>query len=292
MLAGMWMQRDMVACIAGLSLLLFFVSAFDDLRPLSALLRLLVHLAAAILIVLLWVNAFALATLRPGASNDWTFYPLGAIVTVLAIVWMTNLFNFMDGADGLAGGASMIGFGTYALALVMQSNMESSIAVLVASLAGAAAGFLILNFPPAKVFMGDAGSIPLGFLAITLGIHGSMKGLWPLWFPGLVFSPFIVDATATLVHRTAQGHKPWIAHRDHYYQRLVLSGWSHRKTTLAYYFAMLATGGSALYSQRRDNAHFTLYAWVITYALLLLLLEWHLRQKKKKNSKNNDREKT
>ena len=128
--------------------------------------------------------------------------------------------------------------------------------------------------------MGDAGSIPLGFLAAALGIHGSLAQLWPWWFGVVVFSPFIVDASATLLRRTAQGNKPWLAHRDHYYQRLILGGWSHRKTALIYYCAMLASAGSALTAIARPDSSVMLITWVITYALLLLLTEWHLHQKK------------
>ncbi len=294
--AGMWMQRDLVACIAGLSLVLVTISLLDDLRPLSAILRLLVHSGAAILVLLLWVNTFGLASTRTGALVSWSISPPGsialAVALMLVIVWMTNLYNFMDGADGLAGGMSVIGFGTYTIALGMLPNSGGSLGLLVAALTGAAAGFLIFNFPPAKVFMGDAGAIPLGFLAITLGIHGGMLGVWPLWFAPLIFSPFIVDASVTLLRRSLQGHKPWVAHRDNYYQRLILSGWSHRKTALVYYGLMLAAAGSALGAIRIPAPDAILLSWVIIYALLLCIIEWRLHEKKNKKSKNNDREAT
>jgi UDP-N-acetylmuramyl pentapeptide phosphotransferase/UDP-N-acetylglucosamine-1-phosphate transferase len=218
--------------------------------------------------------------------------PFSALAIVLAIVWMANLYNFMDGADGLAGGMSVIGFGAYVVAIATLPQAAGSLGLLAATLTGAAAGFLAFNFPPAKVFMGDAGSIPLGFLAIALGIQGNMQGLWPWWFAILVFSPFIVDATATLLRRTLQGQKPWIAHRDNYYQRLILAGWSHRKTALAYYTLMLATAGSALGAMQSFTPSAILLLWVITYALLLFVLERRFYEKKNKKSKNNDREAT
>lgn len=290
LLAGFWMQRDLVAGIAGISLALLTISLLDDIRALSALLRLLVHACAAILIVLLWVKTFGLAPARTSISIRWVMSPSGAMAMVLAIVWMTNLYNFMDGADGLAGGMSVIGFGSYAAALAMQADSGGSLGLLVTTLTGASAGFLLFNFPPAKVFMGDAGAIPLGFLAMALGIHGNMLGLWPWWFGVLVFSPFIIDATATLLRRTLQGKKPWIAHRDNYYQRLILAGWSHRRTAIVYYGLMAAAAASALCAMHSPDADAILLAWVITYALLLLLTEWRLNEKKKNNSKNNDRE--
>ena len=285
LLAGLWMQRDLVAGIAGLSLVLLAVSLLDDLKHLSAALRLLVHAVAAVLVVLLWVNMFGLMPGRSSLWIRWMMSPLGALAMVFAIVWMTNLYNFMDGADGLAGGMSVIGFGAYAATVALQESAGGSLGLMLAALTGASAGFLVFNFPPAKVFMGDAGAIPLGFLAITLGIHGNMLGLWPWWFVVLIFSPFIVDASATLFRRTVQGHKPWIAHRDHYYQRLILAGWSHRKTAAVYYMLTLGCAVSALSAARSPNTGAVLLTWVIIYALLLLLLEWRLRKDKNNKSK-------
>ena len=292
LLSGFWIQRDLVAAIAGLSVVLLAISLIDDLRSLAALLRLLVHAGVAIVIVLIWMDAFGFSSNRLNASASWLRSPACALAVVLAIIWMTNLYNFMDGADGLAGGMSMIGFGTYAIASALQPNFGVSLGFLAIAIAGASAGFLVFNFSPARVFMGDAGSIPLGFLAATLGVHGSLEQIWPWWFGVLVFSPFIVDASATLVRRTAEGNKPWIAHRDHYYQRLILGGWSHRKTALVYYCVMLASAGSALVAIEYPNASVMSITWVITYGLLLLLAEWHLHQKKNNKIKNNECEKT
>jgi UDP-N-acetylmuramyl pentapeptide phosphotransferase/UDP-N-acetylglucosamine-1-phosphate transferase len=93
--------------------------------------------------------------------------------------------------------------------------------------------------------MGDAGSIPLGFMAATLGIVGAMQQVWPWLFPLLVFSPFIVDASVTLAHRALRGEKVWQAHRSHYYQRVVLLGATHRQLALAAYTVMLAMAALA-----------------------------------------------
>ncbi|MBU4499659.1 MAG: UDP-phosphate N-acetylglucosaminyl 1-phosphate transferase, partial [Gammaproteobacteria bacterium] len=157
--------------------------------------------------------------------------------------WMTNLYNFMDGSDGLAGGMVAIGFG--ALALAAWLGGAPSLAMFCASIAAAALAFLRFNFPPARVFMGDAGSIPLGFLAAALGIDGAAHGVWPWLFPLLVFSPFIVDASVTLARRALRGEKIWRAHRSHYYQRVVLLGATHRQLALAAYALMLASAALA-----------------------------------------------
>jgi len=165
----------------------------------------------------------------------------------LAVAWMTNLYNFMDGSDGLAGGMAVIGFGAYALAAA--SGGHAPLLALSAALAAAALGFLLFNFPPARVFLGDVGSVPLGFLAGALGIVGWRDDLWPLWFPALVFAPFIADASATLLRRLARREKVWQAHREHYYQRLVRTGAGHRGAALAGYALMLVCAAAALYGR-------------------------------------------
>ena len=178
-----------------------------------------------------------------------------------ALIWMTNLYNFMDGSDGLAGGMTAFGFGAYAVASYMVGNLQLTFmcgAIVVSSLA-----FLLFNFYPAKIFMGDAGSIPLGFLAGAIGLHGWQQGLWPMWFPVLVFSPFIVDSTATLLKRVLRHEKVWQAHREHYYQRLVLLGWGHKKTAVAEYILMFLIVICALAMLKLPHL------WVI-----LLLLFW------------------
>lgn len=201
--------------------ILFLMSALDDRRGLPVLLRLGTHLGVAL----------CLAFVLLGAS------PL-ALLPALAVAWMTNLYNFMDGSNGLAGGMAVVGFTSFGIA--------AGDSPLGFALAGAALGFLVFNFDPAKVFLGDAGSIPLGFLAGGMGLMGAVRGEWPWWFPLLVFSAFIVDATITLVQRLMRREKIWHAHRDHYYQRLVRMGCSHRQLAQMAYALMAACGLSAL----------------------------------------------
>jgi UDP-N-acetylmuramyl pentapeptide phosphotransferase/UDP-N-acetylglucosamine-1-phosphate transferase len=144
----------------------------------------------------------------------------------------------MDGADGLAGGMALFGFGGYTCAALFGPHPLYELGWASAAIAGAAIGFLFFNFHPAKIFLGDAGSIPLGFLAGALGYWGWRGGAWPIWFPALVFSPFIGDASITLLRRLARGEKFWQAHREHYYQRMVRLGAGHRSTALKWYLVM------------------------------------------------------
>jgi UDP-N-acetylmuramyl pentapeptide phosphotransferase/UDP-N-acetylglucosamine-1-phosphate transferase len=150
----------------------------------------------------------------------------------------------MDGSDGLAGGMALIGFSIYGAAAWLAGSAE--FALVNFSIAAAAAAFLVFNFHPARIFLGDAGAVPLGFLAAALGMIGWLQRDWAWWFPVLVFAPFIADASVTLVRRLLRREKVWQAHRDHYYQKLVRLGWGHRKTALAEYGLMLASGLLAL----------------------------------------------
>jgi UDP-N-acetylmuramyl pentapeptide phosphotransferase/UDP-N-acetylglucosamine-1-phosphate transferase len=212
------------------ALLLFGLSFLDDMTDLPIALRLLVHLAAASLV--------AVVLILPNAG------PGAALVGAFMIAWMTNLYNFMDGSDGLAGGMTLFGFCCYAIAAWM--GEAHTLALACVSVAAASAVFLRFNFYPARVFLGDAGSIPIGFLAAALGAQGWIDGLWPAWFPLLVFSPFIVDASVTLTRRILRREKFWQAHRDHYYQHLVRHGWGHRRTAVVEYTLMLYCGALAL----------------------------------------------
>ncbi|HXS50939.1 MAG TPA: glycosyltransferase family 4 protein [Usitatibacter sp.] len=255
-----WTSGAQLATPLACAVVLALVSLADDYRSLPVAVRLAAHLAAAGVVAV---------ELGGGAAIT--------VLVALAIAWMTNLFNFMDGADGLAGGMAMIGFSAYAVA----AGLAGAPAVAAASLAiaSAAAGFLAYNFPPARVFLGDVGSIPLGFLAGALGCAGFAAGAWPAWFPLLVFSPFIVDASATLLRRIVRGERFWRAHRSHYYQRLVLSGWTQGKLALAAYGVMLASAGAALLGRA---AGLMLQCAIILgaaacYAVLLVVIDRHLR---------------
>ena len=237
------------------------VSLLDDLYGIPAIVRLATHLFAASLV----------------ASSEIPSGPALVVVSTLAIAWMSNLYNFMDGSDGLAGGMTLFGFSFYGIAALLAGNVE--FALLNFSIAAAAAGFLVFNFHPARIFMGDVGSVPLGFLAATLGLVGWQNGHWTWWFPLLVFSPFIMDASITLARRIVRRERVWQAHRDHYYQRLVQMGWGHRNTALAEYGLMAVCGLCAVASLLLPgNGRLALIAVLaITYLVLALAIEraWH-----------------
>jgi len=244
---------------------LLLVSFFDDLRGIPALWRFILHVAVSVL--------FSAAIL----AGEYGI--LTVAVAALAIAWMANLYNFMDGSDGLAGGMALIGFSFYGAAAWFAGSTE--FALVNFSIAAAAAAFLVFNFHPARIFLGDAGSVPLGFLAGSLGLIGWLQRDWTWWFPVLVFSPFIVDASVTLARRLLRREKVWQAHRDHYYQRLVQLGWGHRKTALAEYVLMLVCGvlALAMLAAPAPMQAGLLAAAAAGYLAMLAAIEraWHLR---------------
>jgi UDP-N-acetylmuramyl pentapeptide phosphotransferase/UDP-N-acetylglucosamine-1-phosphate transferase len=239
------------------ALLLAGVFLVDDICGLPVLPRFLAQFAAAI------------GFLAASGPYAWWLLPL----LVIGIVWSINLYNFMDGSNGLSGGMTVIGFATYAIAAAAAG--DSQLALLAAAIAGAGAGFLIWNFDPARIFLGDAGSIPLGFMAAAIGVLGWDRGDWPFWFPGLVFSVFIVDSGLTLAKRLVHRENPFQAHRSHYYQRLIRMGWSHRRLALGAYALMIATGLSALWLSGASvtTKLLGILIWAVAFALLALTID-------------------
>lgn len=238
-----------VILLAALALALF--SFADDLYGLPTLVRLAAHLAAAAAVL-----AYELHYTEPVLF----------VLFLLAIAWSANLYNFMDGSDGLAGGMALIGFGAYAVAA--QLSGAPAFAALCAAIAAAAAAFLVFNFHPARLFLGDTGSVPLGFLVGALGLWGWSRAYWPIWFPLLVFAPFMCDATLTLLRRALRRERLWQAHREHYYQRLVRMGFGHRGAALIEYAAMIACAAAAL-AARREPA--TVQAATVAGAAAVLI---------------------
>src|SRR6266705_3791209 len=244
------------------------LSHFDDLRGLPITVRFGAQLAAA--------AGFALGALPAVAL------PL-LVLIVIGILWATNLYNFMDGSDGLAGGMTVTGF-TFLGAGAWMSG-DDALLIECAIVAAAGAVFLPFNFPPARVFMGDAGSVPLGFLAAVLSLSGWRDGDWPFWFPAAVFAPFIADSVVTLLKRIGAGERFWEAHNKHYYQRLVRMGWGHRGTALAEYALMLACGTTALWALREALTLqlCALIGLIALYATLALWVDYAWRHSEDKS---------
>jgi UDP-N-acetylmuramyl pentapeptide phosphotransferase/UDP-N-acetylglucosamine-1-phosphate transferase len=260
--------------IAAAAVIIAIISFMDDRSHVSVRLRLSMHLLASVMLLAGGLSGQSI--ILPGIHIS---LPVGLayILNVLFIIWMINLYNFMDGMDGFAGGMAVIGFGT--LGLLGHLAGDDYYAMVCWVIAAASAGFLVWNFPPARIFMGDTGSSALGLLAAALSLWADRAGLFPLWLAMLIFSPFIVDATVTLIRRTLKGERIWVAHRSHYYQRLVQAGWSHRRTVLWEYFLMLLSGLSACAAYRAATAT----QWIILGGMagiyLLAIISVHALEK-------------
>ncbi|NEX18745.1 glycosyltransferase family 4 protein [Thiorhodococcus mannitoliphagus] len=251
----------MIAAVA----LVAAVAFVDDLGHLPPWTRLLAHFGASAVLI---AGGMRLETLElPGITLGLPGV-FGISLTLLFSVWMTNLYNFMDGMDGFAGGMTAFGFGALAVLGWLGGDLAYAMAAL--CVATAAAGFLRVNFPPARIFLGDIGSSTLGLLAAGFTLWGADLGLFPPWAAVLAFSPFIVDATWTLLARLLRGERIWEAHRSHHYQRLVLAGWGHRKTLLRGYLVMAGAAGCALAAPGLppNEQWMLLGAWAVIYAVI------------------------
>jgi len=252
--------------------LIAIVSLMDDWKEVPILYRLSTHLIAALL--LLWQTNWVINALFFTTESTILVTVINFTITLFTIIWLINLYNFMDGMDGFAAGMAVIGFTTFALLGWQAQHITFSFISLL--IAMSSLGFLIFNFPPARIFMGDIGSSSLGFLVAALSLWANQSDIFPIWIAFLIFSPFIIDATVTLLRRLLQGEKIWQAHKTHYYQRLVELGWGHRRTTLWEYGLMLSCSLSALIMPQLDNyIHWIILGiWFIIYVILIYLVNW------------------
>lgn len=207
----------LAAVLAG-AVLLAAVSWFDDLRGLSPAARLA---AQAVAVGLgMWALAPTGAVFQ-GWLDGW----LDVAAAGLLWLWFVNLFNFMDGIDGLAGAeAAAIGLGL-ALFAGFGAGYDPGLAALSGAIAAAALGFLVWNWAPARIFLGDVGSVPLGYLLGFLLLIAAARGHWKIALILPLY--FLADATITLLRRLARGERVWRPHREHFYQRAVRRGLGH-----------------------------------------------------------------
>ncbi len=212
----------------------------DDLRPLPARVRFGVQLLLAVTVVATsWERLPAAA----GSLGAWFPVPVLAALAVVWIVWLTNLYNFMDGIDGLAGAQALVA--SLGLAVIASSVGAPTSLWLLLALAGASAGFLVFNFPPSSIFLGDVGSTAIGFFFGVLPLLPGTQPV-PVETVALALSLFVLDATWTLVRRVVRGEKWYTPHRTHLYQRPVVLGVGHRPVLLVATAGMVVVAGAAV----------------------------------------------
>jgi Fuc2NAc and GlcNAc transferase len=232
------------------------VGWLDDRRGVSARVRATVHAAAAC-----WAAYWIWGEITPGA-----------LAGVVCIMWAINLYNFMDGIDGLAATeASSVGMIAGALFLIAA---RADLAIVAFIVAAAAMGFLGWNWPPARIFLGDVGSGFLGFTFGALSLIAGLSGALPIALCLLLAGVFAFDATVTLLRRAARGERWYQAHRSHAYQRLVQAGSTHAAVSGGVVLVNLALGALAWLAQSgRISVVVAVLAGIVALTVLYLAIE-------------------
>ena len=229
-----WLAASMMVAALGL---------IDDLRPLRARARFLIQSLVACAFCVAMGVPHSLAITHVIALE----LPYG-ITLALSVLWLVgtlNIFNFMDGMDGLAGTQALTAGGAIAIASWLSGRAD--LALVAAAIAAASGGFLLHNAPPARIFMGDAGSTYLGFsFASALLLGSTATPSLPIAVAPLALAPFLLDGTFTIFRRLSRREPVWKAHRSHLYQRAVQSGLTHRQVLVPYVLWSVAAGVSAV----------------------------------------------
>lgn len=255
----------LLAALLGGGSLIALVGWMDDLKPIAARWRFMIHAIAAGWAIT-WVGGvtgltFGQYTVRLGFFGD--------LLTFFGILWMINLYNFMDGIDGLAAGEALSAGLTGGVLLVLGG--ESNLAGVAILLASCCAGFLILNWPPAKIFMGDIGSGFIGYCLAVLWIAGVKTNSATFWVWPILLSIFIVDATFTLIFRIMRGETWHQAHRTHAYQQLTQLGWPHLRVTGLVLFSNFFILFPLAWYSMRNSSH---SPWILLSLFVLLFILW------------------
>ena len=256
-----WTMAAAIAAMAGVGLL-------DDFRNLPASRKYVLQLV--IVALLMWSGVLVHELWLPFTGAVM----LGWLAVPLTLVWLTgfpNFFNFMDGTNGMAGGSAVIFGGFFAAYAFSEGRAEA--ATLGLLMAGSALGFLFFNFPRARTFMGDAGSLSLGLCAAMLAVrqHDPMGRHAAASL--ILCSVFIYDCTTTIFKRLARGENIFAAHRSHHYQRLARAGWGHTRAAWLY-FAMHCLAGTLglIYLRGGETAQLAALATVLIMLLGLSVL--------------------
>jgi Fuc2NAc and GlcNAc transferase len=232
-----WLPLRLSIGLLGGGLMVGAIGWADDCFNLTYRPRLAVHFAAA-LWTLAWLGGFP--RLHLGAAS----LPLGVagwVLAALGIVWTVNFYNFMDGIDGIAGGeAVVVGL---AGGLLLMATGAADLAGISFLIAASSLGFLLWNWSPARIFMGDVGSGVLGYLFSALAVASENRGAVPMLVWVLLLGVFVVDATATLVRRALAREVVFNAHKKHAYQRAVQAGWTHGRVSAVVMLLGVVLGG-------------------------------------------------
>jgi Fuc2NAc and GlcNAc transferase len=259
-------EVDTPAFLIGLGVTVFLVAlvaVIDDVRDLSSVIRAGLYLLIACVFIL------SVNEMLPVNLSGW-----GVILfSTLAITWATNLYNFMDGADGLAAIQTLIV--TLPVGLIYYLSDQYEMALLSFAVAASTAGFLMWNWPPAKLFMGDVGSCMLGFLFGCLIYLNYIQDILSVYVWFILLSVFIVDATLTLFKRVFAGEKWYQAHCSHAYQRYLQMGNSHKDLAVKFLvLGLIVLWPLAFLAYQNPQ----LELWITLFVYAFLYLVWYFIQ--------------
>jgi len=216
---------DVLVCLLLATLAFSLLGWQDDKHDLPASVRFLIQLLIAV-----FASGWLLWAAVPGYSTSFALLAL-LLLSTLWIAWMANLYNFMDGIDGISAVESLILGATTSYWFAISG--VASMAIICIAVAGASVGFMRWNWSPAKIFMGDVGSLALGAFFAIIAIIGTTRLDIPLLAFLILYAVYLADSGVTLLHRIIKREKWWQAHRSHFYQRAVQSGFSHAQVSLS-----------------------------------------------------------
>ena len=272
--------RVFIGYLAG-ALLIAWVSWLDDRKPLASRWRFLVHCFAAILVLLtcgFW-NKLSL-TDSSHLSIGWIGLPL----TFLWIVGLTNAYNFMDGIDGIAGSQAALAGAGWAIIGLLRG--EGDFVILGLLISASSLGFVIHNWSPARIFMGDVGSTFLGFTFAVIPVIAAQRDPKLALAGVLMVWPFVLDTLYTFFRRLRRKENVLAAHRSHLYQRMILTGASHRVVSLLYSGFALVGLALALVYLRFGSYIAVVPIITLLFISLLALVSFREKRSAKPESEN------
>ena len=251
---------------------MFLLGLVDDVYNLNAKFKLFIQVAIVTVVYLLGVkidtifNPFQMGSVVHLAW--WLSYP----ITLLWIVGICNAVNFIDGVDGLAGSVITVNSITLAIVAVSMTPSNSISALIAFILSGSMLAFLAYNFNPAKIFMGDSGSLFSGFLLASLSITGVMKtATLAILLPFVVLAVPIIDITFSTLRRIMKGHSPFVADAEHIHHKLLKAGLSQNKTVVTITFVAIV-GGAIATALVGSIGHYLIYMLVLLLIMFGLSL--------------------
>jgi len=270
------------------AVVLVVLGVVDDIKPLPALFKLVVQIGAALIPVSQGVKVYSVA--HPFISYDYIRLGIWSVpLTVIWIVGMINAVNFIDGLDGLAVGISSIA--SVSMLVVAALVSEGYVVIIMAALAGACIGFMPFNINPAKIFMGDTGSMFLGYILAVMSVQGLFKFYAIVTFavPFVVLGLPIIDTVFAIVRRLLKGQSPFTADRGHVHHRLVDLGFDQKQTVAILYALSAVLGLSAVVLTSSGEAKNLILVLAVALAVFFGISVFAYDVKKEKQQKEQEK---